>query len=426
MTHPIDVTQWEQWYCGYLISHPEKAGRFLRRWPSDRCQDPLVRTVLDQVQAWETAGEPWQMTTVFGALPDSMVPLMDWVRDALDMVSLPDQLVADLEAAWVRDQTTAVLRMAQQRTGTDGPEAAWQWAEDEIAQVRAVAQATTHTLDQVQAVLAFLSWAERRQDPEATPVLATPWPLLNTVGGGLAPEDLVVVAARPSVGKTSLALQLAVKVAQSQTPVLYLSYEMSYQRCLAQIASQQYGVDRYRLSHGRLRDEDWNTVTRSLGGLGEWPIWWWRNGDGPGFPEIAAEVDRLSDKGLGLLVVDYLEMVPRAGGPNPSLELQGLIYAFKGLARRYDLPVVVCAQLGRQADDPHRAPRLSDLAWSSGIEKAADKVWMLQPLESGRKRRVWIRKHRDGPLGIVDMDWDGPRSRMTQCAEQPRPGEVEE
>lgn len=421
---PIDVTTWEHWWAGTILGQPEIAGRLLQQWPPERCQDGLVRDVLTTIQRYERAGEPWQMSRLvldFGAQASD---LMTWMVEATRMAPVPAQLVADLQAAWVADQTATILRRGQQRIARDGADQALHWVEEELTRVRGVAQATTQTLTQVEAMISFLAWAEKRQDPTATPIRETPWPLLNAVGGGLAPEELIVIAARPGDGKTSLALQIATAVAKAQTPVLYLSYEMSSDRLLAQMAAQQYGVDRYRLSHGRLDDRGWTTVTQAVGGMAEWPFWWWRHREGPDVAAIAAEVERLVDHGLGLVVVDYLELVPRKHERGTPEELQDVAYALKGLTWRHQIPIVVCQQLKREAADPNRAPRLADLAWSGGIEKAADKVWMLQAMAQGAQRRLWIRKHRDGPLGIIDLDWDGPRTRMTQSAHQPRPDEV--
>lgn len=424
MPQPIDVTTWEHWWAGTVLGQPEIAGRLLRQWPPERCQDGLVRDVLTTVQRYETAGEPWQMSRIVLEFAAQAADLMAWMLEATRMAPVPAQLVADLQAAWVADQTATIMRSGQRRVSQDGAEAAMQWVEDELARVRGVAQSSTRTLTQVEAMLSFLAWAEKRQDPNATPIRETPWPLLNAIGGGLAPEELIVVAARPGDGKTSMALQVATEVAKAGTPVLYLSYEMSSDRLLAQMAAQQYGVDRYRLSQGRLDDAGWSTVTYAVGGMTDWPLWWWRNREGPDFAAIAAEVERLMDHGLGLVVVDYLELVPRKHERNTPEELQDLTYALKGLTWRHQIPIVLCQQLKREAADPNRAPRLADLAWSGGIEKAADKVWMLQKIDQGTKRRVWIRKHRDGPLGLIDLDWDGPRSRMTESAHQPRPEEV--
>jgi len=266
------------------------------------------------------------------------------------------------------------------------------------------------------AVLDALDYLTTRWSDGGRP-LATPWPSLDAFAGGLGAGELVVLAARPGVGKTTAALQMAAHTAAAGRRVLYVSYEMAPSRLAVQLAAQRYGLDRY----AALQGWDPRLTERIQRELPTWPLDWWRAGDRPTWDAVRREIPRLQRQtpALALVVVDHLELVPVPGHRAWPEELASLCADLKATAERYGLAVLVCQQLSRRADDS-REPQLGDLGWSSGIEKAADKVWILDRVDRqdpASDRVLYVRKHRDGPTGHVTLRWDARPTRLVDPVE---------
>ncbi|MCL8207246.1 MAG: DnaB-like helicase C-terminal domain-containing protein [Actinomycetia bacterium] len=413
------ANQLEQWWIGTILGRPEQAVRWLAELPLDVLQDARVRQVAQGIAEWVANGRRWELADAVARWPEWAADLMAWANEALVTAPYPDLLADQLRQHALRERTRQILQQGLadlERTADATP------APRIVAALEALVRdhQTVAVWEPDEAARRVEDWLERRQALDRTPVLTTPWPYLSQTGGGLGPDELIVVAARPGVGKTSFALQLATHVAERGTPTLVVSLEMTPERCLAQILAQRFGFDRYRLTHTKLQEAEWAHVTRATGTVRTWPLYWWARSERPTFEAIAAAVARLAARQppLQVLVVDYLDLVPLPGRRGRPEELGDLTYAFKFLAGRYQLSVVLCQQLSRAVEQEKRPPQLSDLRWSGGVEQAADKVWMLQELPDGT-RRCWIRKHREGPLGVVDLAWDGARSRLVQAVEQP-------
>lgn len=399
----------EKWWMGLILGNPPHAGRLLHGIDVAAIQDPEVRQIAEWVVGWEAEGVSWQFTDVLAKDHRLAADAMAWMAEALDVAPHSDHLVAQLQDQLFRSAVRAEIREVA-RTLDDPDADPLQGLTDAVDRLQPRRPGQEGLLDETAAVAAFLEWTEARANPERTPVLETPWPGLNRFGGGLAPEELIVVAARPGVGKTSLLLQLVAHLARRGVSVIVASYEMSPARCLAQVVGQVWGIDRYALSHGDLAAQDWDTIRRAGAEMAQWPLWWFP----PRVtPDLALLTRAVLEKRPKMLVLDYLELVPLPGKRDKPQELGELAQRLKDLAIRANIPVVVAQQLDRAVDKEKRAPLLRDLRWSGGIEQAADKVWMLEVLNDG-DRRCWIRKHRDGPLGVVDMAWDGPSSRLTE------------
>lgn len=429
------ITQLEQLWVAHLAMDPAQAPERLAKIPPSSLTEEGPRAVAEQIETWVRSNTPWQFTDVLTAVPSVGVAIMDWMRLALDSASLPELLAPQL-ADWIyRDQVRSVLRhgAAMDREGADpGP-----WVAQQLAVLEQQRRADTLTIiDSRQATDDFGTWLERRADPDRTQILGTPWPLLTQRGGGLAPEDLIVIAGRPGDGKTTLALSIASFVARvHRVPVLYLSYEMGHERLLAQVAGQEWHLDRYRATHGQLTDREWERLVTHMPQMREWPLMWWPQGRRPDWDTAAAAIRQLRRRTppVGLVVIDYLELVPRPRKTGKAEEVGEIIEAIKAAAIEWQIPIIVCQQEDRAVEKERRAPQMSDLRWSGDIEQAADKVWMLQRVrpepgqsESGPQAaseapvRLWIRKHRDGPLGVVDFLFDGAHSTFVEADDQPQ------
>lgn len=248
---------------------------------------------------------------------------------------------------------------------------------------------------------------------------------LDNLLAGLQKSDLVILAARPSVGKTSLALDLARQAAiKNKAGVGIFSLEMSKEQLVDRMLCAQANVNLWKMRTGNLSDKDedndFSKIAEAMGLLSEAPIY---IDDSPNVSvmEIRAKCRRLqSEKGLGLIVIDYLQLMEGRGkySDNRVQEISEISRGLKGIARELNIPVLALAQLSRAAEQQTGAsiPRLSHLRDSGSIEqdadvvmfiyrKAADRAFNIQDLtmEERYKAEIHIAKHRNGPTGKVDL-----------------------
>lgn len=244
---------------------------------------------------------------------------------------------------------------------------------------------------------------------------------LDNILAGLQKSDLVILAARPTMGKSSLALNFASNIAVSQkTPVGIFSLEMSMDQVVDRLISGISGVDLWRLRTGRLSGEgdenDFARIQHAMGILSEAPIYI-DDAASPTVLQMKAMCRRLqAEKGLGLVIIDYLQLMePSNPYDNPVQQVSENSRALKALARELNVPVLVISQLSRAVEQRSpQIPRLADLRQSGSIEQDADVVMfiyredMYRP-ETQRKNiaDIIIAKHRNGPVGKVELYFDG-------------------
>jgi replicative DNA helicase len=232
---------------------------------------------------------------------------------------------------------------------------------------------------------------------------------------GLQPSDLIILAARPSMGKTSLALDIARQAAvMHNMPVGIFSLEMSSQQLVDRMLAAQSDVDAWKLRTGKLsREEDFQSIRKSLDDLSKAPIF---IDDQPGnnILKMRSVARRLkSEKGLKLLVVDYLQlMVPTTSKNNDNVvqQVTEISRSLKNLARELEVPVLALSQLSRAVEQRGGRPRLSDLRDSGSIEQDADVVMFIhredkykEQAEKTNIAEILIEKHRNGETGKVDL-----------------------
>jgi replicative DNA helicase len=229
---------------------------------------------------------------------------------------------------------------------------------------------------------------------------------------GLQPSDLIIIAARPSVGKTSFALNIAQFAAiHHHQPVGLFSLEMSKEALVLRLLCAEARVDSHRLQTGFASREDWSRMASSLGRLAEAPFF---IDDTPALSitEMRAKARRLqAEHGLGLLVVDYLQLMSGRGRQeNRTQEISAISRGLKSLAKELKVPVIAISQLNRAPEERGGRPRLSDLRESGQIEQDADLVAFLfreeliKATEGNRGRaELIIEKQRNGPTGTVEL-----------------------
>jgi replicative DNA helicase len=243
--------------------------------------------------------------------------------------------------------------------------------------------------------------------------VATGFDALDQQLAGLQKSNLIVVGARPSVGKTAFALNIAANAAVKGTPVLFFSLEMSHLELAQRILCSEAMVDATRMRNGQLKETDWSKVSRAIGRIGDAPL---HIDDNPNVTimDIRARARRMKSRGgLGLVVVDYLQlMTGRNSADSRQVEISEISRGLKILARELDIPVIALSQLSRNLEARQdKRPMLSDLRESGAIEQDADVVMFLYRDEvynkdvpdNAGKAEVIVAKHRNGPVGHVDL-----------------------
>ena len=236
---------------------------------------------------------------------------------------------------------------------------------------------------------------------------------------GFHGSDLVLVAARPAMGKSAFALNIATNAAvRAKVPVAIFSLEMSKEQMVNRILCSEAMVDSNKVRTGKLDEQDWGKLASALGPLSEADIF---IDDTPGISvmEIRAKCRKLKlEKGLGMVVIDYLQLITassnRRGGSREQ-EIAEISRSLKILAKELDIPVIALSQLSRAPEQrPDHRPMLSDLRESGSIEQDADKVIFLyrddyynEDSEKKNIAEVIMAKHRAGSTGTIELLWLG-------------------
>ncbi|HTZ33969.1 MAG TPA: replicative DNA helicase [Methylomirabilota bacterium] len=248
---------------------------------------------------------------------------------------------------------------------------------------------------------------------------------LDKLLSGLQPSELIILAARPSQGKTALALNLAENIAlRAGLPVAVFSLEMSKESLLQRLVASVAQVDAHKFRTGHLNREDWRRMTDALSTISSAPLWV-DDAGATSVLEIGAKARRLKrDKGLELLVVDYLQLISGRGRFNSRQEeVASISRGLKGLAKELQIPVLVLSQLTRAPERDERGPQLSDLRESGAIEQDADVVMFIYRPNWGKMdltpeerdmADIIIAKQRNGPTDRVKFVF---RSRLTRFEE---------
>lgn len=255
--------------------------------------------------------------------------------------------------------------------------------------------------------------------------ISTGYGELDKLLSGLQPSELIILAARPSQGKTALALNLSENIAiRGGLPVAVFSLEMSKESLLQRLVASVAQVDAHKFRSGHLSREDWKRMTEALSAISSSPLWVDDAGS-TSVLEIGAKARRLKrEKGLSLLVVDYLQLITGRGRFNSRQEeVASISRGLKGLAKELQIPVLVLSQLTRAPERDERGPQLSDLRESGAIEQDADVVMFIyRPnffnLNATPEERdmadILIAKQRNGPTDKVKFVF---RSRLTRFEE---------
>ena len=240
---------------------------------------------------------------------------------------------------------------------------------------------------------------------------------------GFHGSELILIAARPAMGKSAFALNIATNAAvRAKTPVAIFSLEMSKEQMVNRILCSEAMVDSNKVRTGKLEEEDWGKLAETIGPLSEAEIY---IDDTPGISitEIRAKCRKLKlEKNIGMVVIDYLQLIQGTNKRNGSREqeISEISRSLKILAKELNVPVIALSQLSRAVEQrPDHRPMLSDLRESGAIEQDADIVMFLYRddyynEDSDKKNiaEVIIAKHRGGSTGTVDLGWFGTYTKF--------------
>jgi replicative DNA helicase len=246
---------------------------------------------------------------------------------------------------------------------------------------------------------------------------------------GLQPSELIILAARPSMGKTALALNIAENVAlRHREPVAIFSLEMSKESLLLRLLASEARVDAHKFRTGHMTRDDWGKITGALSNLGEAPLWIDDSASSTVL-EMGAKARRLKrDRGLALVIIDYLQLVVpthTGRGTNRQEEVSSISRALKGLAKELKVPILVLSQLTRAPEREERKPQLADLRESGAIEQDADVVVFINrpnfyktdlPEEDRAKAEIIVAKQRNGPTGTLNFVFLARHTRFEEAA----------
>jgi replicative DNA helicase len=268
-----------------------------------------------------------------------------------------------------------------------------------------------------------------RDNPSDVTGVPTGFVDLDSMTSGMQGGDLIIVAGRPSMGKTAFSLNIAENVAlDTKMPVAVFSMEMGGTQLAMRMIGSVGRLDQHRMRNGNLEDEDWEKLTTALGKLNEAPIFI-DEGAGLSSFDVRARARRLHRQTgkLGLIVVDYLQlMAAPAGkqGENRATEISEISRSLKALAKELDCPVVALSQLNRSVEQrPDKRPVMSDLRESGAIEQDADVILFIYRDEvynpdspDKGTAEIIIAKQRNGPIGRVRLTFMGQHTRFENYA----------
>lgn len=260
--------------------------------------------------------------------------------------------------------------------------------------------------------------------------LPTGFRSIDNVLSGLQPTDLVVIAARPAMGKTAFALNIAQNAARRDNTVGIISLEMSKEQLVERLFCALLGVDSWKMRTGKLSDEDFARIGNVMDDLNQAKIFI-DDSSVSGIVELRTKARRLkAEHGLDLLVVDYLQMMSVGSKASYQMnrvqEISEITRALKNLARELHIPVIALSQLSRAVENrPSKIPQLSDLRESGSIEQDADIVLMMYRedyYEEDSERRgitdIFVRKHRNGPTGHIELMFEKEKMRFLDIERQ--------
>lgn len=253
---------------------------------------------------------------------------------------------------------------------------------------------------------------------------------LDSLTQGFQKSDLIILAGRPAIGKTTLSLNIILNVIRnSKLPILFFSLEMSKEQIIYRLLSMETNINQIKLKTGKLSQSDWVKLIKVIKILSKLPLFI-NDTTNLDISEIRHKIKTIlfEQKKIGLVVIDYLQLmqIPQNKSENRAQELSQITRFLKTLAREFNIPIIALSQLSRNVENRiDKKPILSDLRESGSIEQDADLVLMLYRHQFSKNRDInsfqqsevetielILAKHRNGPTGTIQLRFDGKRMRF--------------
>lgn len=424
----------EEAILGGILLDPEAISRVSDRLVADAFYISAHKDIYQATLRLHNSGKPTDLLNVVAWLSDHN--LLTKVGGKSKLAQLVDRTVSavniDALASLVMDK---YLRRQLIKAGSEIVHLGYE-TDKELATVIDRAEQKVFGITQERPQQGLVSMSETLiytfQDIEshhqgvALPGLSCNFYDLDAMTGGFQRSDLIIVAGRPAMGKTSFCLNLAHNIAAvHQLPVAIFSLEMSKEQLVQRLLSSEAGIESQRLRTGRISQNEWEPLSRAIGELSEMPIY---IDDTPNITvtEMRSQARRLQaeqKKQMGLILIDYLQLM-EGSGDNRVQELSKITRSLKGLARELNVPIIALSQLSRSVEArTNKRPMMSDLRESGSIEQDADIVIMLyrdsyyNPDSPDRNiAEVIITKHRNGPTGTVKLLFDPNLTKFVNLA----------
>lgn len=405
---------------GAILIHPEGLARAMEILTPEDFYLESHRQIFEAATALFNRAHPVDLVTVGEELRQKgqidQVGGLPYLMELAGIV--PTAAHVDYYARLVRESATlrrlintATELVAESYKSEKNPRELLDWAQQELFTLTQRGQRDVVKLHDV--LLETFTRLESLYENQGKLVgVPTGYPDLDRMTAGLQPSDLIIVAARPSMGKTMLCLNLARHVAvREKTPVAIFSLEMSREQLALRLLSAESELPAHRLRTGELDGQMWGQLSDALGHLAEAPIY---IDDTPSITavELRAKARQLKvQHDIGLVIIDYMQLMQGRRSENRQQEISDISRSLKALARELDVPVVALSQLSRAVESRNdKRPMLSDLRESGAIEQDADIVAFLyredyysKDAENPDITELIISKQRNGPTGTVNL-----------------------
>ncbi|MEB3274972.1 MAG: replicative DNA helicase [Prochlorothrix sp.] len=433
---PPQIVEAEEAILGSILLDPEAISRISERLKPEAFYISAHRAIYDTALRLYGQGKPTDLTTVAAWLQDEGT--LEKVGGQGRLAQLVDRTISTanvdqyaelvIDKAVRRQLIKAGNEIIQLGYETRQPlEKVLDKAEQQVfnlAQNRPQSRGLTPTSS---ILAATFNEIEQRSTGEEPAGIACNFYDLDAMTQGFQRSDLVIVAGRPSMGKTSFVLSVAQNIAAiHRKAVCVFSLEMSKEQLVYRLLSSEVGIESGRLRAGRVRDDEWATLCQGMNNLSELPIY---IDDTPDLTvtDMRSKARQLAlehNTELGLVLIDYLQLMEGASPDNRVQELSKITRALKGMARELNVPVITLSQLSRGVESrTNKRPMMSDLRESGSIEQDADLIIMLyrdeyyNPDTPDRGiTEVIITKHRNGPIGTVKLLFEPQYTRFRNLA----------
>jgi len=399
----------------YLTEHTEIYSAMQAMYLTSKNIDPVTLiNELVMLGTYDEAGGREYLKLVAEAVPTSAnaADYAQIIRDKAVLRQLIEAGEAITEAAYMGDDTVGNLV---------------EYAETQVFRIAEGRENKNfiHIRDALLQVYSHLK--DLNENPEASRGMPTGYSKLDNVIVGMGNADLVLIGARPGMGKTSFAMNIATAAAERTGKVVCVfNLEMSADQLANRMLSSEAQVDSFKLRSGQLSPEDWEAIAYASNRLSEMDI---LIDDTPGITVTGMKSKLRRVKNLGLVVIDYLQLMQgdtRSNSGNRVQEVSEISRGLKLLAKELNVPVICCAQLSRGPENrPDKKPMLSDLRDSGAIEQDADIVMFLYRDEYYKEEtpeqsvaEVIIAKNRHGSLDRIKLGWIGRFTKFTNLADE--------